>query len=656
MKSSFTSVAVAGVVFTSLAVSVAETKADVHSPWVLSEHVADTSSMEAFADFPAWKDKRGQDRAIAIWKYLCDNETGVFHFAPIREGRDRRNSVLHIIRDPVKMLNSYGYGFCGAFGPTTAAIFERTGFEKARAISIPGNNHCVTEVWYEGDWHYFDVDIRGVLFERDGETIASVRDVIEQPDLWTKPSKKILPFFSNDHDLSVYARGFRAKSIDNLYGWSMHGATMDYRLRKGETFTRWWQPQEGRWSHQESDAHNDWWKDLLGRSPYGAKSNHANFSIWTHGNGLFDYRPTLRKGIGDFEDGVFDQTNVELTDDGVALRSDGRGEVIFEVLSPYVIVPKVGDLENREDDTEASVVTFNSRGDVRVSISLDFGRSWTEVEKISEDTETTLDLTPHLRERYQYLIKFMLSGKMRQSALDSLRIQTWVQVAPASLPRLKKGANHLSYKTGDKHGLLTTPWMQTPNMASREEMSRYWVREPRDYDPERFQRRVQGEIELIFDAPPGRRIKWASLGGFFTAHQGDAAPKTNNQIWYATDNSDDWKQLYVADVPDWNNHWHYALDKDVLLDEPAESLRVRYVGDPGVNGVRVNLHSLPPRSSEDEAVVVTHGFELDGQLVQRRFSFDKPANYTIDCEQVPKNAFVQIAVRSDFESNISRTP
>ena len=91
-------------------------KADVHSPRVLSEHVADTSSMEAFSDFPAWKDKRGQERAIAIWKYLCDNETGVFHFAPIREGKDRRNSELHIIRDPVKLLNSYGYGFCGAFG------------------------------------------------------------------------------------------------------------------------------------------------------------------------------------------------------------------------------------------------------------------------------------------------------------------------------------------------------------------------------------------------------------------------------------------------------------------------------------------------------------------------------------------------------------
>jgi hypothetical protein len=188
--------------------------AEVTSPWVTSEHVADTSSLEAFANHSAWKDLKGQERAIAIWKYLVDNETGVFHFSPAREGPDRRDMQLHVVRDPVKMLNTYGYGFCGAFGPTTAGIFAGTGFEKARAIGIPGSNHCVTEVWYDNDWHYFDVDLRGVLFERDGKTIASVRDVVEQPDLFTRPARKILPFFTNDRDLSIYARGYAEKPVD----------------------------------------------------------------------------------------------------------------------------------------------------------------------------------------------------------------------------------------------------------------------------------------------------------------------------------------------------------------------------------------------------------------------------------------------------------
>lgn len=621
-------------------------RADVHSPWVLSEHVADTSSMEAFANDPRWKDRTGQDRALAIWKYLVDNETGVFHYNPIREGKDRRDSQLHIIRDPIKMMNVYGYGFCGAFGPTTAGVFEKTGFENARAVGIPGCNHCVTEVWYDGDWHYFDTDLRGVLFERDGKTIASIREVIEEPDLWTKPSKKILPFFTNDHDLSVYARTYGAKPVDYYYRWFSYGSTMDYRLRKGETFTRWWHPQGGRWSHQEQDVPSEFWDKLIKREPYGAKGNHANFSVWTHGNGLFDYRPTLRAGYADFGDGVFDRKNVSLSDSGVTLSKPGTGEVVFDVNSPYVIVPKVGDFTRRDDDSEASVVTFASRGRVEVSLSLDFGRSFEKLKEVETSGTTTLDLTPHLRERYQYLLRFTLMGKPDETALESLRMQTWVQVAPASLPRLKKGVNHLQFKFGDKHGLPTTPWMQTPFMGDREEMARYWVSEPKDYDPDRFQQRVRGEFDLLFPAPPGRKIKWMSLGGYFAALRGKDAPKTRNEIWYAVDDSSDWKRIYRAEVPDWNDHWHYAHDEEVVLDAPADRVRVRYVGQPGVNAVRVNLHSLKPGSAAADTMAVTHAYEMGGKLHERRFEFDGPGKYEIECPDTPRDRFIRFEVPS----------
>ncbi len=623
-------------------------QAEVYSPRVISEHVADTFSMETFANFSGWKDKQGQERAIAIWKYLCDKETGVFHYNPVREGADRQDREFPIILDPIKMLNTYGYGYCGSFGPTTAGIFKQLGFEDARAIRLPGPNHCVTEVWYDDDWHYFDVDLRGILFESDGTTIASVKEVVSHPHLWTSPSKKVLPFFPDDHDLSVYARNYGSKPADYLYSWSMHGATMDFRLRKGESLTRWWQPQGGRWSHQKGDAHGEYWVNLIQSEPFGAKSNHPDFSVWTHGNGLFDYQPTLRKGVADFEDGVFDYKNVSLTDDGVVLSADGHGKVVFEVISPYVIVPKVGDFETREDDGEASVVNFTSRSDVQVSLSLDFGRSWTEIDTVSENGKTTLDLTTHLRERYQYLIKFSFVGKAHQSLLESLRIQTWVQVAPASLPRLKEGTNQLRYQTGDKHNRSTTAWLQKPNLASREEMSHYWVQPPEDYDPDRIRQRLRGEMELEFTAPPKCKIEWLSLGGFFAAHRGDAAPSTENAIWYQTNDSQEWKQIYAADVPRWNDHWHYAIDREVVLDVPAESIKVRYVGDPGVNAVRVNLHSLRPNVAEGQTTEVTHVFEMEGQLVQRRFTFNKPAEYTIDCDQAPTNVFVKIAVPSNW--------
>ena len=428
---------------------------------------------------------------------------------------------------------------------------------------------------------------------------------------------------------------------------------MDYRLRKGETFTRWWHPRGGRWAHQDEDLRGDFWQKLLTREPYGAKSNHANFSIWTHGNGLFEYEPVLKSGCGDFDDGVFDHRNAELTEEGITLARDGTGEVVFEVNSPYVIVPKVGELRDRADDSEASVVQYVARGDVRISISLDFGRSWSSVEP---SITGTVDLTPWLRERYQYLLKFTLTGKRGDVALRSLRMRTWVQLAPASLPRLKKGVNRLTFKTGDKRGLATTPWMQTPFLGDRNELSRYWNREPSDYEPDRFQQRVKGDMELAFAAPPGRRIEWMSLGGFFAAHRRDRAKLTANEIWYAVNDSDDWQQLYKASVPDWNDHWHYGWDGDVVLDKPAESVRVRYIGDPGVNAVRVNLHSSGTKPAASAPVEVTHGYEIDGQLLEKRFTFENPAKYSIDCPSAPRNVFIAMQLPSDAATDQRDVP
>jgi len=622
-------------------------QARVYSPWIVSEHVADTSSLEAFRQFPAWRDKTGQDLALAVWQYFVGTETGVFHYAPIREGPDPVDWEFRMVRDPLKMLNVYGYGFCGAFGPTTAGLFEAMGFAQARSVGLPAVNHNVTEVWYDGDWHYFDTDLRGVIFERDGQTIASIQDVIAHPDLWTDPSRKIEPFFPEDPDLSVYARTYGEKPPDYCYHWFMSGSTMDFALRPGESLTRWWRPQGGRWSHQEEDAENEWWKNLITQEPYGAKGNHPRFSLWTHGNGLFDYQPTLRKGSRDFEDGVFDAQNVTLTDEGVTLAQEGEGEAIFEVLSPYVIVPKVGHLDDRRDDCEASMVTFTSRGRVRVSISLDYGRSFAEVATVTEAGATTLDLTPYLRERYQYLLKFTLAGKRSETVLQSLHIRTWVQVAPASLPRLKQGVNHLRFHLGDKHGLSTLPWFQMPNLGNREEMSRYWVREPQDYDPERFTARLKGELELLFPAPPGRKIQWLSLGGHFSTYQREAAANTRNEMWYALDDSDEWRLAYRADVPTWHSHWHYAYDQEIMLEKPVEQVRVRYVGQPGVNAVRVNLHSLQPGERPAQGIVVTHGFKMEGQWHEKRFALDGPGEYTLDCPQEPENVFIRMEVPSD---------
>ena len=61
-------------------------RAMVVCPRVTSEHTADVSDLQRFRQFSQWRDKTGNDLAIAIWQYLCGYETGVYHFFEVLDG------------------------------------------------------------------------------------------------------------------------------------------------------------------------------------------------------------------------------------------------------------------------------------------------------------------------------------------------------------------------------------------------------------------------------------------------------------------------------------------------------------------------------------------------------------------------------------------
>jgi hypothetical protein len=76
----------------------------VYGPRVTSEHNADTTDLARFRNFHAWKDKKDNDLAIAIWQYLCDYETGLYHFYEVLDGPDPFPEYA-TMREPLKMLN-----------------------------------------------------------------------------------------------------------------------------------------------------------------------------------------------------------------------------------------------------------------------------------------------------------------------------------------------------------------------------------------------------------------------------------------------------------------------------------------------------------------------------------------------------------------------
>src|SRR5512132_1938922 len=108
-------------------------RADVLCPRVLTEHTADVSDLGRFRQYQRWKDRQGEALAIAVWQYLCDPETGLFHMNTVNDGLDSWDEYS-TVRDPIKLMNIYNVGYCGIFGPVLDGVFEGIGFADGRAF------------------------------------------------------------------------------------------------------------------------------------------------------------------------------------------------------------------------------------------------------------------------------------------------------------------------------------------------------------------------------------------------------------------------------------------------------------------------------------------------------------------------------------------
>ena len=97
----------------------------------------------------------------------------------------------------------------------------------------------------------------------------------------------------------------------------------------------------GRWHHADVYHQTDWIRRLIESPPRGPKPNHRHFTVHNYANGRFVYRPNLTDKSTDFADGAFDAHNVRPGPGGLTFVEPGRGHVVFEVRTPYIIVPLV---------------------------------------------------------------------------------------------------------------------------------------------------------------------------------------------------------------------------------------------------------------------------------------------------------------------------
>jgi hypothetical protein len=606
-------------------------RADEHAPRVLSPHNADAYSMKTFAEFPRWRDLQGDAKVYEVYAYLADRRTGIYPMgAGAWEGKDPVYD-FGFIRDPVKMINVYSVGYCDMLGPTMAGVMKDMGVGPSRTLNLPGWGHVVAEVFYGGSWHYLDLDVRAV-FRRDDGSLASMDEAKRDDALWKRPSGPL--FFPLDR-VSDVRRIYAETPVQVRHGVNMGGHTMDYVLRRGETFTRWWRPQDDRWNEHESYHKEPHARAILEREPRGPKCKHPSFSIHSHGNGRFVYAPDLTDRSGDVADGLYDAAHVRPGPSGLVLDGAAEGHAVFEVRSPYVLVPRVGVLETTDDDREASVVQVEGDG-VTLSASVDNGRTWSPV--------TGPDLTALVSGRYGYLLKLSLKGP--SAVVRKLAITSWVQVHPASLPSLRKGKNEMRYVTGDHYGLQTRVVEIRTNGSDREDFLKVLAEPPKDFDPSRMAGRARGPFVARVDAPPGMKIAWFSGGGNFATHQGDGATQTKNTMAWAANEPSGFKEFYRAEVPAGQSHWHYNADVEVRLDAPARTVFLRYVGDPGVNNLRIYAHCVEDAPRAGGPVTIRHAWTEKGRPKTASVTLERPGPYEVVAEDDPVDDWIELAVPS----------
>ncbi len=596
--------------------------AQEYSPRVVSEHNADVYSLKTFLEFDRWRDLTGDAKTWEIYQYLVSPRTGLYPLGTdVREGPESLPEYA-LVQDPVKIINTYGYGFCSILGPVIAAVFDRSEMGKSRTIDLPQFGHVAAETFYEGTWHYLDLDLRAVFRRPDG-SLASLADAQRDPALWTDRS----PVFFPSDAVDEMHRNFQNATPHHRTDVARIGHTMDYVLRQGESFTRWWTPQGERWNDLDAYHQVPFFKALFEQEPPGPKSKHEGWTVYTHGNGRFIYRPNLTDRSSDFDNGVYDAVNVRPSANGLTLTNPGEGFALFEVRSPYVIVPSIGRMDTREDDRDASVIEINAV-DVALSVSLDNGISWTNVALKSGRA----DVTTLVSGRYGYLLKIALKGETHRSLVRSLTVTTWVQVAPASLPSLRSGANRMEYRTGDHYGLKSRV---TEISSSGADFLKYLQDHPGDFDATRQTSRAKGSFTVKLEAPPHHKIAWFSAGGSFRTEQQANASHTRNSMAYAVGTPADFTTFYQAAVPTDQDHWNYNEDREVRLAEPAQTVYLRYVGDPAVNNIRIYTHSVPDRPLSSAPVTITHVWSENGATKSQTVTMTAPGSYNVNTGTAP---------------------
>jgi hypothetical protein len=504
-------------------------EAQVYSPRVRVKGQIDSSDLtnlvhgiyeQAHASTP-------RQKADAIWRFFLTDgrfvKPGFWYHIAGWAYEEPQGEVL----DPVKLLNSYGFGLCYHIAPLLEAAYDTGGFEDARVWFLTG--HTVAEVFYDGAYHYFDSDMMGYNAVGEGDprkvTVASVHQIEEDGGIILGKMKSLrevdgkrvdYPWYPADvHEAAIdgLAELFTTTQDNRLFPFTRYspGHRMAFTLRPGERIIRYFRPEEPGLFYLPYKRTESGWEEFPQeiaqyhiRTSDGPRSQ-KDGRTWS--TGRIEYTPALSD-------------------------SRGPGEEVFTVKSPYVIIDGRFSLEVELPSAEQSVI---------VATSTDGGKNWDLAGRTAGRRSGSWQVAPRIEARsahgiltavsgrYGYLVKVTREGA--GTRLKRIQIVTRFEVNPRTLPALRLGDNHLVYRAGPAEQFWSVPvelnaldrfTKHTENVQYIAEQAQGFLA-PRGVAP--------AEITFELRAPGGESVAGFEAGGrFLDIRNGEAPDKFTAEV------------------------------------------------------------------------------------------------------------------------------
>ena len=284
-------------------------------------------------------------------------------------------------------------------------------------------------------------------------------------------------------------------------------------------------------------------------------------------------------------------------------------------------------------------------GAIAVDTSPD-GVVWSEECSCKRSTYSgSLDLTELAQARYEYFLRIRLG---KGGLLGSLRVESPFMVAPISLPRLVKGRNVLTLKTGDRYGLNTVPHIQRPDFRSKGsiEAGVYSILNGQVKQGKPWSRivPVDGEdmkVVLRLDAPAGRKIAW--LYAWACIDERDPKdPAMQARMEFSTDRVN-WSEVACIDIPGTGCGWDTTLQSRIKPDTPIEQAYIRITSPRPINAFENRLNLLTGQEAPEPPTVTIRWREGSKQML--KVFKDPTRKMVVTCKKSP--AYVEYDVVQD---------